>query len=221
MYSFNIQNSTFNIFIMDRREMLKMIAVLTGGVVIGGEVFLSGCKSGGKADAGFTPANISMLDEVGETIIPTTSSPGAKAAQIGEFMKTIVNDCYTEAEQTAFTDGIGKLDEACKKMHSKSFADASPEQRHALLVSLEKEAKVYNEDLTAKEKPAREEAEKAMKQYDFVSAPRHYYTMMKQLTLWGYFTSKIGATEALRHVAVPGKFDGAFPYKKGDKAWAE
>jgi len=30
---------------MDRRELLKMIATLTGGVVIGGEVFLTGCKT--------------------------------------------------------------------------------------------------------------------------------------------------------------------------------
>ena len=45
--------------------------------------------------------------------------------------------------------------------------------------------------------------------------------MMKQLTLMGFFTSKPGATQALRHEPVPGKYDGAFPYKKGDKAWAE
>jgi len=43
---------------------------------------------------------------------------------------------------------------------------------------------------------------------------------MKQLTLNGYFSSKIGMTEALRHLPVPGKFDGAFPYTKGDRAWA-
>jgi hypothetical protein len=44
---------------------------------------------------------------------------------------------------------------------------------------------------------------------------------MKQLTLLGFFTSEPGATKALRHIAVPGKYDGALPYKKGDKAWAE
>ena len=43
---------------------------------------------------------------------------------------------------------------------------------------------------------------------------------MKQLTLFGYFTSKEGATQALRYVAVPGKYVGDYPYKKGDKAWA-
>jgi hypothetical protein len=43
---------------------------------------------------------------------------------------------------------------------------------------------------------------------------------MKQLTLLGYFTSEIGATQTLRYVAVPGKYEGCIPYKKGDKAWA-
>ena len=50
--------------------------------------------------------------------------------------------------------------------------------------------------------------------------PNYYYTMMKQLTLLGYFNSKEGATQALRYLPVPGKYDGSYPYKKGDKAWA-
>jgi hypothetical protein len=44
--------------------------------------------------------------------------------------------------------------------------------------------------------------------------------MLKELTLLGFFTSKPGATQALRYIAVPGKYDGNLPYKKGDKAWA-
>ncbi|MEI8059954.1 MAG: gluconate 2-dehydrogenase subunit 3 family protein, partial [Ferruginibacter sp.] len=61
---------------------------------------------------------------------------------------------------------------------------------------------------------------KAILDPNFVSAPSHYYTMMKQLTLLGYFTSEIGSKQALRWVPIPGKYDGAYPYKKGDKAWA-
>ncbi len=38
--------------------------------------------------------------------------------------------------------------------------------------------------------------------------------MMKQLTLLGFFTSKTGMTETLRHVPVPGHYDGACPIKK-------
>lgn len=204
---------------MDRRELLKTIALLTGGVVIGGEVFLTGCKSGAKADAGFSPSAISLLDEIGETIIPATNTPGAKAAAVGEFMKVMITDCYTAAEQKIFMDGIQSLQEVCKKMHSKDFMDCTPQQRHDLLVSLEKEAKQFNDKKNEAEKEQREVA-KATRQ-PFVGAPPHYYTMMKQLTLWGFFTSKTGMTETLRHQPVPGKYDGAFPYKKGDKAWAE
>lgn len=206
---------------MDRRELLKMIAVVTGGTVIGGELFLTGCKTGAKADAGFSAANISLLDEIGETIIPATTTPGAKTAQVGEFMKVMVTDCYTQAQQDAFMKGISSLDEACKKMHSKDFMDCSPEQRHSFLVSLEKEAKEFNKTVQDKDKPQKEEFQKKGRPYDFVASPLHYYTMIKQLTLLGFFSSKTGMTETLRHIPVPGKYDGAFPYAKGDKAWAE
>lgn len=212
---------------MDRRELLKMIAVLTGGAVIGGEAFLTGCKTGGKADVGFTAANISLLDEIAETIIPATATPGAKAAQVGEFMKIMVTDCYTEVQQTAFTNGITSMEEACKKANGKSFMDCTPAQRHDFLVSLEKEAKDFNTKKDEEDKPKREAHDKANSslpwkdQKEFEASPRHYYTMMKQLTLLGFFSSKTGMTETLRHLPVPGKYDGAFPYAKGDKAWAE
>ncbi len=45
--------------------------------------------------------------------------------------------------------------------------------------------------------------------------------MMKELTLWGYFTSEPGANKALRYIAVPGKYQGCIDYKKGDKAHDE
>lgn len=212
---------------MNRRDLLKQIALLTGGAVIGGELFLSGCKTGAKADAGFTAAHISLLDEVAETIIPATTTPGAKAAQVGELMKVMVTDCYTQPQQDAFMNGIAELDKACEKMHSKSFMDCSADQRKALLVSLEAEAKAFNTKRDETDKPLREENDKKNStlpwkdQKEFQESPSHYYTMMKQLTLLGFFTSKTGMTETLRHIPVPGKYDGNLAYNKGDKAWAE
>jgi len=188
---------------MERRELLKLIALATGSALIGGELLLSGCTNtpaiGGNT---FSEADISFLDEVAETIIPKTTSPGAKEAAVGTFMTVMVNDCYTKDDQKIFHEGIAKLDEACKKTHNTSFMKASPEQRTSLLTTLDKEAKDIQQ---AKEK----------------EDPNHYFTMMKQLTLLGFFTSKPGATQVLRHIPVPGKYDGNFPYKKGDKAWAE
>jgi glucoside 3-dehydrogenase (cytochrome c) hitch-hiker subunit len=190
---------------MNRREALSSVALLLGGTIIGAEAFLSGCtnadKNVGAAGLDFSKDDIAFLDEVGETIIPTTTTPGAKATKIGEFMHTIVRDCYDPKEQQMFIDGMKKLEEACQKKYGKGFLSCTPEQRHDLLVELDKEQKDY----MAKKKPE--------------DAP-HYFRAMKELTIWGYFTSEIGATKALRYVAVPGKYEGCVPYKKGDKAWA-
>lgn len=204
---------------MERRELLKMIAVLTGASVVGAEVFLSGCKSQSKKVAGFNPEQIALLDEVGETIIPTTDTPGAKATKIGDFMKIMVTDCYTQAEQDEFIKGISSLNEACKKLHGKIFMNCNQEQRKILLVSLEKESKVYNTQRAEKEKVSRENARKTMST-EYIEPPSHYYSMIKQLTLFGYFTSEIGSKQALKFLPVPGKYIGDMPYKEGDKAWA-
>lgn len=213
---------------MDRRELLKQIAILTGGVVVGGQVFLTGCKSGAKTEVGFTEANLALLDEVGETILPATKSPGAKAAKIGQFMKTIVNDCYDEKDQKIFNEGIGKLQDACEKETGKSFMECSAQERTDFLVKLDKEAKENQKkksdwehkkrEAEQKENQQKQQTDKGEKdpiQDDEVHT--HYFTMMKQLTLWGYFTSKEGVMGALRYVPVPGKYEGCVDYKKGDK----
>ena len=129
---------------MDRRELLKLIALATGGAMIGGEFFLSGCNNpeSGNGQA-FSEKDVAFLDEVGETILPKTDTPGAKDAKIGTFMTVMVNDCYTPAEQKTFHDGLKSLDEACKKMHDTGFMKATPAQRQSLLIALDKEAKQY------------------------------------------------------------------------------
>src|SRR5450432_4814962 len=129
---------------MDRRELIKMITVLTGTAFIGGDLLLSGCKNEpAVANTVFSADDVAFLDEVADTILPTTSSPGAKTAKVGQFMTVMVNDCYDEKDQKTFHEGIHKLDEASKKVNDKSFLESTPEQRTALLTSLDKEAKEY------------------------------------------------------------------------------
>jgi hypothetical protein len=96
---------------------------------------------------------------------------------------------------------MAKVEDAAKAKFSKSFMEITPEERTTLFNEINKELKSYNEQ---------------KKEND----PNHYFAMMKQLTLLGYFTSEIGATKALRYVAVPGKYEGCIPYQKGDRAWA-
>jgi len=187
---------------MNRRDAITRVGLILGGTVIGAEFFISGCKSTSKkVNELFDEDNVAFLNEVGETILPATSSPGAKAADVGSFMALMVQDCYKPADQKIFVKGIADLDDACKKKFDKKFMEADAKQRTELLTALDAEQKAY----TKTKKP---------------EDPNHYFRMMKELTLLGFFTSKPGATQALRYIAVPGKYDGNFPYKKGDKAWA-
>jgi Gluconate 2-dehydrogenase subunit 3 len=199
---------------MNRRDALARVALIMGGTVIGADYFLTGCSAPAEkktaAQTG-TPAaeakplldasQVSLLDEVGETILPATSSPGAKAAHVGSFMAVMVRDCYTPADQKIFLHGLAQLDEACKKQLGKGFLACDASQRTAFLTKLDAEQKAF----TANQRP---------------DDPSHYFRMMKQLTLLGFFTSEVGATQALRYLPVPGRYDGNVPYKKGDKAWA-
>lgn len=205
---------------MHRRELLKLIATATGAAVVGGELFLSGCVRAASDDSGFNDHSLALLNEVGETILPTTDTPGAKAANVAEVMKTVVSECYPPEHQEAFMAGMEQLQDVCMTRFSKKFEKCTPEQRHELLVSLEEEAKEYNIKQREKDNPKREALKKEDREFDFVESPRHYYTMMKQLTLLGYFSSEVGVTQALRYVPIPGKYDGAYPYKPGDKAFA-
>lgn len=190
---------------MNRREAISTVAWLIGGSVLGAELFVDmACnpktKSGNVSDL-FQADQVQFMDEISDTILPETSTPGAKAAKVGDFMAVMVRDCYTPEDQKIFMDGLNKIDELSDKKYGKKFMELDPKQKTALLTALDTEQKAYQAD----KKP---------------DAPNHYFRMMKELTLLGYFTSEIGCTQALRYVPVPGRYDGCIPYKKGDRAWA-
>jgi hypothetical protein len=211
---------------MERRELLKMIAVITGGAVIGGEFLFTGCKNPDSAvkPLAFTEEDIAFLDEVAETILPQTTTAGAKAAGVGRHITVMVTDCYTKEDQEIFHTGMKQLNEACDKMHGHDFMKATPEERTELLVSLDKERKEYHKkksdfDNVENEKD-KEERTKGNDGYKKKTMPNHYFQQMKQLTISGYFTSEKGRKEGLRYTPVPGKFQGEIDYKKGDKIFA-
>jgi len=205
---------------MNRRDAIGKVALLMGGAVIGAEFFISGCKSpSAQVSDLFDTDHVAFLNEIADTILPTTSSPGAKAANVGQFMAVMVRDCYTPADQKIFLEGLTKLDDAAKKQYSNKFLDLTSAQRTDLLTALDKEQKAFTADRN-KKLDADKIAHKGDDKYKPIELPNHYFRMMKELTLLGYFTSEIGATKALRYIAVPGHYDGNLPYKKGDKAWA-
>ena len=208
---------------MERRELLKMIAAATGMAFVGGEVWAAGLTTPVAAGSKslFSAGDIALLDEIAETILPKTSTPGAKDAGCGAQMAVQITDCYNAKEQGWIVDGLKQLRARSQQEFKLDFMQLSKEQRHQLLVTLDAEAKartaaIYaaNDSTNARANAAASKTAKA------VDNTPHYFTLLKQLTLFVFFTSKVGATEVLRYSAIPGKYDGNLPYKKGDRAWA-
>ena len=222
--------------LITRREAVARVAALLGGVaLIGGSALITGCRAE-KTDVPFTPFTadeIAYLDEIADTILPTTSTPGAKAAKTGEFMARIVTDSYSPEDQKIFRAGMVKLDDASRdKNGGKTFMQATPEQRLALLKTLDKEHFDHSEKQRLEglkrskaflAQAVQDNAPKTESQQATVATddpPNRYFRMMKELSLLGYFTSEIGATQALRYEESPGKWEPCIPYLPGQKAYA-
>lgn len=184
---------------MNRRDALKSMVLMMGGTMVGASAILTGCAPEDRIEGlEFSERDIAFLDEIGETIIPTTDTPGAKAAEIGSFMVLMVKDTYRKEEQEIFVDGLNSLRKEFKDEVGSDFVEASPEERTGFLNRVNEKARAEAAD---RDKP-------------------HYIIMLKDLTVLGYFTSEIGATQALRYVETPGRYDPCVDYKKGDKVFA-
>jgi hypothetical protein len=219
-----------------RREAVARVAALLGGVaLIGGSALVTGCRAE-KTGAPFTPFTtdeIAYLDEIADTILPTTSTPGAKAAKTGEFMARMVTDSYSPEDQKIFRAGMVNLDDASKdKNGGRTFMQATPEQRLELLKTLDKEQFDFSEKQRleglkkSKEflsRAVQENAPKTESQQAVAATedpPNRYFRMMKELSLLGYFTSEIGATQAQVYEESHGKWEPCIPYKPGQKSYA-
>ena len=223
--------------VIHRREAIRRVGLILGGVsFVGGTSLLTACERGRPAASNqaigqFTVDDIAFLDEVAETMLPETKTPGAKAARTGAFMALMVTDTYEPKDQQVFREGMRKLDEASQQANGVGFMAATPAQRLAVLEQLDQEQKTYTERRDAArrdQKPAaeehlpdqRQEAAPGKPLEITADAPAHYFRMMKELALLGYFTSEIGYTQAQRYIESPGRFDPCVPYQPGETAWA-
>jgi hypothetical protein len=189
--------------LVTRREAIRRVSALLGGVALVGQTaWLAGREGATYArEALFNAHELALLDEVADTILPDTKTPGAKAADVGPFIALMVEDTYDPREQRLFRDGLETLERECRRQHGLDFMAASPAQRLSLVERLDVEATLHMRQPGGADRP-------------------HYFRMIKELTLLGYFTSEIGYTQAMRYVETPGRFDPTITYTAGDKAWA-
>src|SRR5690606_14637450 len=126
------------------------------------------------------------------------------------------------------------IERACERMHGVPFLAATPAERLAVLEPLDREQKAEADEREAARRAqalaaasantaARATADATPRRSAPAARaepPVHYFRMIKELALLGYFTSEIGYNQAMRYVESPGRFDPCVPYTEGETIWA-
>lgn len=211
---------------MNRRDALMRVATMVGATVAL-PAFADSLEATARLrDLTGKPVLFSIdqdatVAELADTIIPTTGTPGAKAAKVNEIIDVVLKDCYKADDQQRFLDGLTHTNKLSQDAYGKAFVQLTPAERIEIVKKLEAEANQQKAEMKAAQGAAQTGSGQQDVQLPMAkkqSMP--FFTMLKDLTLMGYFTSEIGCTQALEYVAVPGRYDGCVPLKPGQKAWA-
>jgi len=111
-----------------------------------------------------------------DLIIPATDTPGAKAALVNRYADLLYNE-ETRERQQEIIQALAWFDGRSLALHNKPFVSLTQAQQTALLKPLADPSK------------ARPEDEAGVKAFGFI----------KELTIFGYYTSKIGLDEELKY----------------------
>lgn len=150
------------------------------------------------------PQKKQLLAELAETIIPRTDTPGAKDAQVDEFIIKMIKEADQKSQHN-FLAGLGNLEKYTAGQYDHSFIECTPQQKFAVLKHFEDKAN-YSIGILNKINNK------------FLGTP--FFNKLKDLTVEGYCTSQLGATQGMAYNYIPVKFEACLPLQKNQKAWA-
>ena len=143
------------------------------------------------APVALTQSQARALDAVAEQIVPATETPGARAAGVPQFVDRAIAGWCDKAQAVLLRGGLDGLDADARAAHGVAFADLTDAQQSAMLSA-----------------------------YDSSGASqRPFFLTLRELVTIGYFTSKPGATLALRYDPIPGAYHGCVPLKEIGRGW--
>ncbi|MBL7825518.1 MAG: gluconate 2-dehydrogenase subunit 3 family protein [Saprospiraceae bacterium] len=180
---------------MTRREAFQNITLLLGGVTLAPELLANALNTSADDLRRDNPTRSAILDEMAETIIPATDTPGAKAAKVGDFVLTALETCLPEKRKIRFWEDFENAETACRRKYGKSYVELDQPQRFEMMSQWQ-----------------------ALKPMPGDEMPT-FFKALKILVLHGYFTSEIGATQALSYDPIPGEWIADLPITSDSKAW--
>jgi len=134
-----------------------------------------------------------LLQQVADTMIPATDTPGALAAGVPEFVRHMLTDWASADTRIEIIEVLDAIDRQAWAQLGAAFLELSPERRLAVL-------RRFDEDALSRQDPA--------------------YSKFKYLVLVGYYQSEIGATQELRYELVPGAWRSCLPLQEVGRAAA-
>jgi hypothetical protein len=193
-----------------RRDVLQLAGML------GVSLMIPGCMPI-KPDFSLSESEVAFMSELAEVIIPTTDTPGAGQASVGEFARMMVADWFDEQERERFVTGLGICKADLRSRFGREFADLSTAEKKEAVASI----------LTPAEKRLANAPKEALKgspasPTGSLAPPTAVRTpfiiVMKRLTVLGYYTSEIGASQELELNLVPGHYDSCAHEDPGMRA---
>ena len=189
---------------MKRREALRLLGTAAALPLLPREAYAILRAARAEVDSDSTLHTLSAkqnatISRMAEMILPETDTPGAKSTRVNEFIDLILTEWYNPEERARFLDGLANVDAISQKYFGKNFTDCAEAEQVKMLTEFDQAMAAEAETLKSRPRAARMEP----------PVPTHnFFHMFKQLTLTGYFTSEVGAKQALHFQMIPGHYDG-------------
>jgi hypothetical protein len=204
---------------MDRRDVLKYTALLTGYAVSAplASALLSGCRAepdtGGYTPTFFTTEEYATIAEMSETMLPPTSTPGAKEVGVPQFIDLILTDYAKAQDQERWRSGLREFMAGAEEAQGKAFHRLSAADKLAYLNEVDAAAKAEAEALEGTP-PEFDEEGMPIDRYPF-------FLRFKSAAIGAYFSSEKIGTEVLAYDPVPGQDLGCIPLEdNGGVTWS-
>ncbi|MEQ7799529.1 gluconate 2-dehydrogenase subunit 3 family protein [Pedobacter sp. ASV1-7] len=146
-----------------------------------------------------------LIAELAETIIPLTDTPGAKAANVENYILNVILNCTETVEQNIFLNGLRNIERYAMDKYDKSYLKCTLDERNQILEHFEAKS-VYPYQIINK--------------INKKLFGKPFFTQLKNLTVEGYCNSHIGATQGLAYDYIPGSFESCIPLKSHQRSWA-
>jgi hypothetical protein len=186
---------------MKRRKAIGGILALTGISIAS----FSGIKFFyAKSNRGQLKNYLNLISELVDIIIPATETPGAKEAKVQNYIIDFMESCSSNKEYNNLFNGLNDLQESCLNEYAANFEDCTTNQKIEVLASLDSNSS-SNSLLTKIDNKIR---------------GRSFFNILKSLTVEGYCTSEIGATQHLAYVQIPVNYRAITTLELKQKAWA-